>query len=222
MSLPAWAIPTRINNPKSDVNPPLPNDRPSSIWGDRFLYVFNKFEDDKRNFKEQLVHDMHGMLCLYEASHLSVHGEDIIAEALQLFMTNLELMVANDLIPSDLAIPVSRVLRRPIQKCLLRVEARHYFSTYKETLPIIFIGMSEEDKIWSSEWTHLKSAVPPEGSGEGLLQSKPPDRAAEPNTHLLWEAQCRDTNRVVKVAGRHVSRMGKDRALRQKTLPQTT
>ncbi|KAB1215300.1 (-)-germacrene D synthase [Morella rubra] len=203
MSLPASAIPTvQINNPKSDVNRPLQNYRPS-IWGDRFLsnpmtkpmendgnlvqhqrlkeevqrmlrapvrkpleklelidaiqrlgvsyhfereiddllggiheyhsskkhveidedlytvalcfrllrqhgynissHVFNKFKDNKGNFKESLVHDMRGMLCLYEASYLSVHGEDILDEALKFCTTKLESMVANDLIPSDLA-----------------------------------------------------------------------------------------------------------------------
>ncbi|KAB1215220.1 (-)-germacrene D synthase [Morella rubra] len=225
MSLPASAVPTRINNPMVDIKrPALPNYRPS-IWGDRFLsyptksmehdgnlvqhqrlkeevqrmlrdpveklseklelidaiqrlgvsyhfereiddllgriyeyrlaksmwklmktftlllFVFGylgnkaiKFQvDNKGNFKESLVHDIRGMLCLYEASHLSVHGEDILDEALKFCTTKLESMVANDLIPSDLAIQVSRALKRPIRKCLPRVEARHYFAIYKES-----------------------------------------------------------------------------------------
>ncbi|KAB1215301.1 (-)-germacrene D synthase [Morella rubra] len=113
---------------------------PPSYYRDSFdvfcgkIDVFNKFKDNKGNFKESLVHDMRGMLCLYEASHQSVHGEDILDEALKFCTTKLQLMVVgNDLIPSDLATQVRRALKQPIRKCLPKVEARHYFSIYKES-----------------------------------------------------------------------------------------
>ncbi|KAL4619518.1 hypothetical protein ACB092_06G084800 [Castanea dentata] len=40
--------------------------------------IFNKFKDNEGNFKESLVHDVQGMLHLYEATHMRVHGEDIL------------------------------------------------------------------------------------------------------------------------------------------------
>ncbi|KAB1215316.1 (-)-germacrene D synthase [Morella rubra] len=75
----------------------------------------NKFKDNKGNFKESLVHDIRGMLCLYEASHLSVHGEDILDEALKFCTTKLESMVANDLIPSDLCHTNFNILQKQHQ-----------------------------------------------------------------------------------------------------------
>ncbi|KAF6148115.1 hypothetical protein GIB67_011890 [Kingdonia uniflora] len=49
--------------------------------------VFSKFKNDKGMFKTSLVADIQGMLCLYEASYLGVHGEDILDDALK-FTTN--------------------------------------------------------------------------------------------------------------------------------------
>ena len=43
--------------------------------------MFNKFKDGKGHFKESLKTDVSGMLSLYEATHLGVHGEDILDEA---------------------------------------------------------------------------------------------------------------------------------------------
>ncbi|RVW21907.1 Valencene synthase [Vitis vinifera] len=48
--------------------------------------VFKKFKDEEGNFKESLVGDLRGMLALYEATYLMVHGEDILDEA-QAFTT---------------------------------------------------------------------------------------------------------------------------------------
>ncbi|XP_062170161.1 (-)-germacrene D synthase-like isoform X2 [Alnus glutinosa] len=39
---------------------------------------FAKFIDNKGKFKESLINDARGMLSLYEAAHLRVHGEDIL------------------------------------------------------------------------------------------------------------------------------------------------
>ncbi|KAG6714133.1 hypothetical protein I3842_05G187900 [Carya illinoinensis] len=94
--------------------------------------VFSKFKDSEgRNFKESIIHDVRGILSLYEASHMRVHGEDILDEALHFTTTQLESMVSN-LNPS-VAAQVRRALERPLRKWLPRLEARHYFSTYPET-----------------------------------------------------------------------------------------
>ncbi|KAL4619516.1 hypothetical protein ACB092_06G084700 [Castanea dentata] len=92
--------------------------------------IFNKFIDNKGNFKESLIHDVQGMLHLYEATHMRVHGEDILDEALKFTTTYLKSMVTN--LNPTLATQVNRAIKRPIRKCLQRVEARHYFSTYHE------------------------------------------------------------------------------------------
>ncbi|KAI9112447.1 hypothetical protein K1719_016644 [Acacia pycnantha] len=43
--------------------------------------VFDKFTDEEENFKEELRDNIKGMKDLYEASHLSIEGEDILDEA---------------------------------------------------------------------------------------------------------------------------------------------
>ncbi|KAG6714134.1 hypothetical protein I3842_05G188000 [Carya illinoinensis] len=93
--------------------------------------VFSKFKDSEGNFEESIIHDVRGILSLYEASHMRVRGEDILDEALHFTTTQLESMVSN-LNPS-VAAQVRRALERPLRKWMPRLEARHYFSTYPET-----------------------------------------------------------------------------------------
>ena len=84
--------------------------------------IFNKFKDNMGNFKESLANDVKGMLSFYEGTHIRVHGEDILDEALKFTTTHLESMAINFSHP--LAPQVSHALNRPIRKCLPRVEAR--------------------------------------------------------------------------------------------------
>ncbi|GLT57201.1 hypothetical protein SLA2020_301890 [Shorea laevis] len=90
--------------------------------------MFKKFMDEEGNFKEDLVNDVLGMLNLYEAAHLCVHGEEISDEAIAFTTSHLELM-ATKLSPL-LAEQIAHALNRPIQKGLPRIEARHYISLY--------------------------------------------------------------------------------------------
>ena len=95
--------------------------------------VFNKFKDSNGNFKESLVTDIKGMLSLYEATHLRVHGEDILEEALAFTTSHLESMAASPSINSPpLAEQVNGALNRPIRRGLQRLDARHYMSVYQE------------------------------------------------------------------------------------------
>ncbi|KAJ1377988.1 Terpenoid cyclases/protein prenyltransferase alpha-alpha toroid [Sesbania bispinosa] len=93
-------------------------------------YVFNKFKDVNGNFSERLTTDVEGMLSLYEASHLMVHGEDILEEALSFTSTHLE-SIATQLSPTHAA-QVKHCLRQPLHKNLPRLEARSYMSIYEQ------------------------------------------------------------------------------------------
>ncbi|KAK9209524.1 hypothetical protein WN944_001891 [Citrus x changshan-huyou] len=93
--------------------------------------VFNKFRDIDGNFKQSLAKDVRGMLSLYEATHLRVHGENILDEALAFATSHLE-SIATHQISSPLAEQVKHALFQPIHKGVQRLEARHYISIYRE------------------------------------------------------------------------------------------
>ncbi|KAF8414060.1 hypothetical protein HHK36_002059 [Tetracentron sinense] len=92
--------------------------------------VFNKFKDNKGDFKPNLIQDVRSMLSLYEATHLRVHGEDILDEALAFTTTHLKSMVTQ--LSTSLATQVMHVLKQPLHKGIPRLEARHYISVYQE------------------------------------------------------------------------------------------
>lgn len=73
---------------------------------------------------------MHGLLSLYEAAHLRVHGEDILEEALAFTTSHLESMKTQ--LKNPLAVQIIRALKLPLWKSVNRVEARHYISVYGE------------------------------------------------------------------------------------------
>uniref|UniRef100_A0A2N9F1R9 Uncharacterized protein n=1 Tax=Fagus sylvatica TaxID=28930 RepID=A0A2N9F1R9_FAGSY len=91
---------------------------------------FTKFKESNGNFKESLISDARGMLSLYEATYLKIHGEAILDEALVFTATHLE-SIASHLSP-PLAAQVSHALKQPIHKGLPRLEARHFFTIYQE------------------------------------------------------------------------------------------
>jgi (-)-germacrene D synthase len=71
-----------------------------------------------------------GMLSLYEATHMRIHGEDILDEAFSFTSLHLKMM-ATQLSPS-LATKINHSLKRPLFKNLPRLVARHYISTCEE------------------------------------------------------------------------------------------
>ncbi|KAL6146196.1 hypothetical protein ACLB2K_056879 [Fragaria x ananassa] len=92
--------------------------------------VFNKFKESNGTFKEYLTSDVVGLLSLYEATHLRVHGEDILEEALIFTTTHLE--SAAPRLSSPLSKQVTHALYQPLWKGFSRVEARHYMSVYED------------------------------------------------------------------------------------------
>ncbi|MED6158283.1 hypothetical protein PIB30_031340 [Stylosanthes scabra] len=93
--------------------------------------VFNKFKDTHGNFSESLMTDVEGMLSLYEASFMRIHGENILEEAFKFTSTHLESIDIHQLSPF-LAAQVSRGLTQALHLGLPRWEARHYFSIYQQ------------------------------------------------------------------------------------------
>ncbi|XP_042515298.1 (-)-germacrene D synthase-like [Macadamia integrifolia] len=91
--------------------------------------VFNKFKSSDGKFKEDLTEDVSGMLCLYEATHWRVHGEDILDEALEFTTARLNSIVTND---HPLATQVMHALKQSLRNSPPRIEARHYISAYQE------------------------------------------------------------------------------------------
>ncbi|KAL5736121.1 hypothetical protein ACOSQ2_030909 [Xanthoceras sorbifolium] len=90
--------------------------------------VFNKFKDDQGKLKEYLLDDVHGMLCLYEAAHLGIRGEDALDEDLAFTASHLESMVPH--VTPQLAEQIIRSLNRPIRRNLPRLEAKYYIDIY--------------------------------------------------------------------------------------------
>lgn len=73
---------------------------------------------------------MRGLLSLYEASHLSVHREDVLDQALSFSLTHLESIDEEQLSP-PLAMQVRHALKQTIRRGVPRLEARLYISMYE-------------------------------------------------------------------------------------------
>ncbi|KAG5546357.1 hypothetical protein RHGRI_018514 [Rhododendron griersonianum] len=93
--------------------------------------VFNKLKDNEGKFKESLIGDVRGLLSLYEATHLRVHQEDILDEALEFTTTHLNSALSN-LSNNPIAAQVVHALDQPIHLGLTRLESRHYISFYEK------------------------------------------------------------------------------------------
>ncbi|XP_077213724.1 beta-cubebene synthase-like isoform X1 [Tasmannia lanceolata] len=91
--------------------------------------VFSKFKDDQGNFNVTLSNTQ-GMLSLYEAAHLSTHGEVVLDDALVFTRKHLKAMIPH--LSSTLARHVETALELPLHKCLSRLNARNYISFYQE------------------------------------------------------------------------------------------
>ncbi|KAI8531126.1 hypothetical protein RHMOL_Rhmol11G0113200 [Rhododendron molle] len=93
--------------------------------------VFNKLMDNKGKFKESLIGDVRGLCSLYEATHLRVHQEEILDEALEFSTTHLNSALLN-LSNNPIAAQVVHALDQPIHQGLTRLESRHYISFYEK------------------------------------------------------------------------------------------
>ncbi|PON53412.1 Squalene/phytoene synthase [Trema orientale] len=94
--------------------------------------VFDNFKNEEGKLDETLANDVRGMLSLYEASFLRVHGEDILDEAIAFTISHLKTVVLTNLSPTSLIDQVAHALKQPIRKGLTRLEARHYIPIYQQ------------------------------------------------------------------------------------------
>lgn len=94
--------------------------------------VFEKFKDDDGKFKASLMNDVQGMLNLYEAAHLAIHGEDILDEAIVFTTTHLKSILSNCHVNSTFAKQIRHSLRVPLRKAVLRLESRYFMDIYSK------------------------------------------------------------------------------------------
>ncbi|KAI5333576.1 hypothetical protein L3X38_023708 [Prunus dulcis] len=93
--------------------------------------IFNKFKDSKNGgFKESLIADVPGMLSFYEATHLRVHGEDILEEAI--VFTTKHLKSATIHVSYELAEQIAQALERLLRKSLERLCTRQFMYIYQD------------------------------------------------------------------------------------------
>ena len=77
-----------------------------------------------------MTSNVEGMLAFYEATHLRMHGEDILDEALEFTTTHLKSIAS--LIGNPLAAQIICALKQPLHKGIPRLEARQYISFYEQ------------------------------------------------------------------------------------------
>uniref|UniRef100_A0A7N1A3Q5 Uncharacterized protein n=1 Tax=Kalanchoe fedtschenkoi TaxID=63787 RepID=A0A7N1A3Q5_KALFE len=108
--------------------------------------LFDKFKDEQGGgFKESLTGDAKGLLSLYEAAHFSVHGEDILDEAIAFCTAHLEAILlqhqldltssksaSNSSMTTCLIKQVKHALNRPMLKEPQRLMSRHFLAFYKD------------------------------------------------------------------------------------------
>ncbi|CAN1250920.1 Alpha-copaene synthase [Linum perenne] len=97
---------------------------------------FKKFMDDNDKFSESMASDEQGLLSLYEAAHMAIHGESNLDQALIFTTENLKSFLANDNNEkgtSSFKKQVKFSLSIPIWKCTPRTLARNYIDFYYES-----------------------------------------------------------------------------------------
>ncbi|KAK1381837.1 Valerianol synthase TPS8 [Heracleum sosnowskyi] len=94
--------------------------------------IFNKYKEADGKLSEAITNDPAGLLSLYEAAHLRIHGEAVLDDALAFSTSRLKSM-AKSLDSGSLARQVRRALEQPLHKGIQRIEAKHFISFYEES-----------------------------------------------------------------------------------------
>ncbi|CAL1352341.1 unnamed protein product [Linum trigynum] len=108
--------------------------------------IFKRFENEEEgSFREELRSDVEGMMSLYEAAHLRMHGETILDEAIEFARARLtnyttEQSSQGQLVDDDdddqrrklVAKRVARTLKRPLRKGAERHEQLFFIPVYEQ------------------------------------------------------------------------------------------
>ncbi|XP_058072948.1 beta-cubebene synthase-like isoform X2 [Magnolia sinica] len=92
--------------------------------------AFQRFKDEKGEFKATLKDDIRGLLSLYEAAYLGTREDKILDEAIH--FTTEHLKLAMPYLSSPLSNLVQLALDVPLQKRVERLQSRYYISIYQE------------------------------------------------------------------------------------------
>ncbi|KAL5054417.1 hypothetical protein RYX36_035099 [Vicia faba] len=106
--------------------------------------VFNKFKNKKEKFNPKLGENIKGLIDLFEASHLSMEGEDILDEAEEFSRKILNEKLAQ--LDNHEAIFVRRTLEYPSHKNLPLFNARNFYGHLYGT-DVWFGSLQEFEKI---------------------------------------------------------------------------
>jgi hypothetical protein len=79
---------------------------------------------------DSLSGDMEGLLSLYEASHLRMHGENTLKEAMDFSIENLKSLMGK--LDGDSAEQVRHSLEIPLYWRMQRIEARNFIDVYQK------------------------------------------------------------------------------------------
>ena len=95
--------------------------------------VFSIFINKKGTFKPWVYEDVKGILCLYEASYLSVEGENMLEETRNFARNFLEEYLERTVDQIDFTMMINRALEPPIHQRMLRLEARWFIDVYERS-----------------------------------------------------------------------------------------
>ncbi|KAH7652866.1 Germacradienol synthase protein [Dioscorea alata] len=145
--------------------------------------VFNQFMDDKGKFKEEMSSDLNGLLSLYEAAYLGIHGDDQLDEAIDFTRSHLQSHAKH--IGPRLARKVKHALETPLRRRMSRLNARLYISIYEEDIEtrndvvlelaklgfhILQLLHREEVKMISMWWKDLGAPIKLTFAGDRIVE----------------------------------------------------
>ncbi|NP_001268167.1 (+)-alpha-phellandrene synthase [Vitis vinifera] len=95
--------------------------------------VFHIFINKMGTVNPWLNEDIKGILCLYEASYLSVKGENILEEARDFTRNFLEEYLERTVDQNDLTAIINHAMELPLHWRMLRLEARWFIDVYERS-----------------------------------------------------------------------------------------